>query len=141
MEISLVPQNEIWRVWPKTFEHILKSVNASGKRESMNSILEELLSDTATLWIAFDDDFVIKSSATLKMISYPDDVYSMRVCHIGGEQGITWFNLMHKKFTSYARDSNCDFLEAECIPKWGAFMKRCGAEELSRVYRLSIKGE
>jgi len=141
MDISLVPPNEVWRVWPKTFGYIQKSVNASGKRESMDTILEELLSSDSTLWVAFDDDFVIRSSATLKKISYPESIYSMRVCHIGGEQGIKWFRPMYNKFTSYAIDNECDYLEAECIPKWSAFMERYGAEELSRVYRLPVKGE
>ncbi len=145
MDITLVPPSEVWRVWPNVFGYIQKSVNASGKRESMDVILEELLNSASTLWIALDDDLVIKSGATLKKVLYPEGVVCMRVCHIGGENGFSWFKPMYKVFNNYAKDNKCDHIEAECvprvakcIPRWGPLMSEYKIEELSRLYRVPV---
>ena len=146
MEVSLVPPSEIHRVWPTALPMILDSITASGNRESLDNILFRLMDAwenhiASSLWVAFDDDFVIRAAAILDKVEYPDNMSVMRVSHIGGVNGIKWFRPMYKQFNSFARDNDCDYLEAECIPKWDAFMKRYGAEELSRIYRLPVLDE
>ena len=138
MDVTLVPTDEIWRVWPRSFEHILKSINASGKMDSINNVLEELLSNHTTLWIAIDDDFVIRSSATLRKIMYADGTAAMKICHVGGENGMDWFRPMYHKFIKFSSDNKCNYLQSESVPEVEPVMKRYKAEELYRVYRISI---
>ncbi|MHA2063488.1 MAG: hypothetical protein ACXABY_03810 [Candidatus Thorarchaeota archaeon] len=139
MEVSVVPPEEVWRVWPKVFHFIKKSVDASGNRDSVDNALNDLMECKAVLWIVFDDDLVIHAGAILKKMTYPDNTTVMRVCHIGGSSGNKWFNKLYKTLNKFADDNQCDCLEGECIPKWEPLMKRMKAVEISRVYRMPVR--
>ena len=138
MKITMVPREEISRIWPKVELMIAKSLPYAKGRYSIADIYIDLLRGDQTLWIAFDDDAFIYGAVTIRIVNYPN-FRVLRLETLGGQNVRRWLRDGFNVMVSYATTMGCQKIEAFGRPQWGRFFARLGLKPFAIQYEHNLE--
>ena len=135
-QITLVPPDGVGRVWPAVEPYVAKAVSYTDGRYEAFDVLHLLLTSDYHLWVAFCDDG-IKGAVVTRFIDYPRKRYLfLEFC--GGVDGFQWKDKMLSVLRDWAKDNDCDGIEASGRDGWKKIFERDGYEPKLRNFELAL---
>ena len=110
-EVSLVPTNEITKVWDKIEPLVDKVIPYTYGRMLTVDVLHSLITNQYHLWIIYKDEKEIEAIAITEFMKYPRKTVLL-INFISGDNLDDWIKELDKTLVKFSKESGCDFLEA-----------------------------
>jgi hypothetical protein len=110
-EVSLVPTNEITKVWDRIEPLVDKVIPYTYGRMLTVDVLHSLITNQYHLWIIYKDDEEIEAIAITEFMKYPRKTVLL-INFISGDNLDKWIKELDKTLVKFSKESGCDFLEA-----------------------------
>jgi hypothetical protein len=110
-EVSLVPTNEITKVWNRIEPLVDKVIPYTYGRMLTVDVLHSLITNQYHLWIIYKDDEEIEAIAITEFMKYPRKTVLL-INFISGDNLDKWIKELDKTLVKFSKESGCDFLEA-----------------------------
>ncbi len=136
VQVSLVPTEHVTDVWPAVVDHVAAALEYTYGRYEPEDTLQELLAGTHLLWIAFEDQR-IKGAVVSHILQYPRKRF-LGCPIVTGEEFSTWKTPMLDMLQRFARDNNCEGIEATARLGWARVFKDDGYEALWQTFQLPV---
>lgn len=139
MQVMLVPTEHVLTLWPKVRPHAVKAAEYTFGRFEPEDLLDAACTGQFDMWIAYDglDVFgVVFTGFTL----YPRKK-CLDMTFIGGDEGMSWKDIMLDTLQRWARDNKCDSIESSGRAGWAKIFKGDGYKMLWQVYELPVARE
>lgn len=133
--MTLVPTDEVGRVWPLVKSLLQPAVDRTGGRWSLDDVRRYLMDGRSLLWVIFDDD--IRAAFVTRVIEYPS-MRCLSVDFIGGRSRHLWMGLMREKMLKFAKETGAQKLECWGRPGWSGDSRRYGYNEASRLFERDL---
>lgn len=135
MQVSMVPPEHIHTLWPQIEGYMVEAADYSGGRYEPVDILDALLNNVYTLWVAFTDEGEVKGAVATSFVNYPrKSLLHLTFC--GGDEGMAWKQPMLDMLQRWAYDNRCDGIEANGRLGWSEIFKEDGYKPLWQVFEL-----
>ena len=105
--IALIPPNYVHTLWDDVEKHLAPAIERSHGRWDMQSLYESMRKMEQNLWVALNEDNVIEG----EFVFYPKKKMLV-VQYLGGTNFNNWVWDMLERFNSWAKDNECDGIEA-----------------------------
>lgn len=138
MIISLVPLEHVLDVWPAVAEYIQNALEYTRGRYELEDVLERVENGEFLLWIAFDGER-IKGCVITDMMQYPRKKF-LGCPFVTGDEFASWKQPMFEMLQRFARDNNCEGIEATARPGWSRVFKDDGYEAMWQTFQLPAAG-
>ena len=138
MIISLVPSEHVLDVWPAVADYIQNALEYTRGRYELEDVLERVKNGEFLLWIAFDGER-IKGCVITDMMQYPRKKF-LGCPFVTGDEFASWKQPMFEMLQRFARDNNCEGLEATARPGWSRVFKDDGYEAMWQTFQLPAAG-
>lgn len=140
MQVSLVPSEYVDQCWPNVKDYLAGAAEYTYGRYTVDDILDCIKEYGFLLWVAFDDDGVIKGAVVTDVAQYPRKKYLvMTFC--GGVELEKWKDQMLSILQKWAFDTHCDGIEATARPGWAKIFKTDGHVALWHTFQLPAGSE
>jgi hypothetical protein len=106
--IALVPANFINSLWPDVREELMRAVDRSHGRWTIEALFSCIANGQQHLWVAFDSDKNIDGVGTTEIVVYPGK-RMLAVQFLGGKNFNDWVWDMLEKFNNWGRDNRCSW--------------------------------
>lgn len=110
-EVSLVPTNEITKVWDRIEPLVDKVIPYTYGRMLTVDVLHSLITNQYHLWIIYKDEKEIEAIAITEFMKYPRKTVLL-INFISGDNLDDWIKELDKTLVKFSKESGCDFLEA-----------------------------
>ena len=110
-EVSLVPTNEITKVWDRIEPLVDKVIPYTYGRMLTVDVLHSLITNQYHLWIIYKDEKEIEAIAITEFMKYPRKTVLL-INFISGDNLDKWIKELDKTLVKFSKESGCDFLEA-----------------------------
>ena len=110
-EVSLVPTNEITKVWDRIEPLVDKVIPYTYGRMLTVDVLHSLITNQYHLWIIYKDEKEIEAIAITEFMKYPRKTVLL-INFISGDNLDDWIKKLDKTLVKFSKESGCDFLEA-----------------------------
>lgn len=137
MEVSLVPPELVDGLWPRIFPYLSSASEYTFGRYEPEDIIEFVLSGQAHLWAVLDED-EIKGVTITRFWQYPRK-QCLDLVFLAGDDGFSWKDEMLSTLRRWARDSNCDVIEASGRAGLARAFKDDGYRVLWQVFELPVE--
>lgn len=129
MIYTLVPPEEINRVWLKMVHHVRSLVTESDGRISEMAVYEEVMTQRKLLWIATTNDLDVSGFITTCINDYAKiRMASLEYC--AGEDSDLWFIELLEVIERWAKELKCDGIEMVCGRRgWTRKFKEAGFKD------------
>lgn len=134
--ISMVPYEEIPHVWPKVMPFLVEAVKLYAHRYSIEDILEQLLTQEQSLWVAYDDEII--GAVAVKIVEFPKGRV-LNIDLVGGKQIEDWYKDMNDTLYRYAKDIGCNLITAYGRPGWKAMAKKQGFKTVTYIFEREVE--
>ena len=139
MQVSAVPAEYVKQVWPDVKEYLQGAEDYTHGRYEVEDILDSITDYDHTLWIAFTEEG-IKGVVVTNFIDYPRKrMLCMSFC--GGVQLENWKDPMLQLLQRWAKDNECDGIEATARLGWSKIFKSDGHKPLWQTFELPLGAE
>jgi len=138
--IALVPANYAQTLWNDVKEQLARGVVRSKGRWTMEALFDSILKGEQHLWVAFDKDKEINGVGTTQIIAYPGRKM-LCIPFLGGEKFNEWVWDMLDRFQDWAKDNECDGVEATARMGFWEWLKQDGFERSFVVYEKRFDDE
>ena len=139
MQVSAVPAEYVKQVWPDVKEYLQGAADYTHGRYEVEDILDSITDYDHTLWIAFTEEG-IKGAVVTNFIDYPRKrMLCMSFC--GGVQLENWKDPMLQLLQRWAKDNECDGIEATARLGWSKIFKSDGHKSLWQTFELPLGAE
>lgn len=141
MVISMIPTNEVSKVWLKAGPLLERSIEATASgRLELFDLFAKILQEQARLWIAFDDDDEIVAAMTTEIVTYPRR-NALLLSWIGGELGTArhWLGDFLGVMDRYAADCNCQHIEGYGRDGWIRLVEKHGYKSKLRIFEKEVR--
>ena len=136
IKVSHVPREHINDCWKEIEGYLKKCADYTYGRYKVEDIYLEICQYNHELWIAYDED-KIKGAVVTNLVIYPrKKCCSMTFC--GGEDFDKWKDIMLDLLKKWAKDNNCDSLEAVGRLGWTKIFKSDGHKPLFNTFELPL---
>jgi hypothetical protein len=136
VQISLVPTEHVTDVWPAVIGYAAAALEHAHGRYELEDTLQELLMGTHLLWVAFEDQH-IKGAFISRVLQYPRKRF-LECTIMAGEEFSTWKAPMLEVLRRFARDNDCEGIEATARIGWARVFKDDGYEALWQTFQLPV---
>jgi hypothetical protein len=136
VQISLVPTEHVTDVWPAVVDYVATALEYTHGRYEPEDTLQELLAGTQLLWIAFEGPH-IKGAVASRILQYPRKRF-LDCPIVTGEEFSTWKAPMLEVLQRFARDNDCESIEATARIGWARVFKDDGYEALWQTFQLPV---
>jgi hypothetical protein len=136
--ISLVPSEHVLDVWPAVADYIQNALEYTRGRYELEDVLERVENGEFLLWIAFDGER-IKGCVITDMMQYPRKKF-LGCPFVTGDEFASWKQPMFEMLQRFARDNDCEGLEATARPGWSRVFKDDGYEAMWQTFQLPAAG-
>ena len=137
-QTTLVPAEQIEAVWPNITHRLEEAVRRSRGRWTMEALYEALRSEMYHLWLAFDDDNAIDGVGVTQVVTYPSR-RMLAIQFLGGENFMDWVWPMLGTFNSFARDTECQGIEATGRDGFWKWLQKDGFEKAYTVFEKRLE--
>ena len=138
MIISLVPSEHVLDVWPAVADYVQNAMEYTCGRYELEDVLEGVKNGEFLLWIAFDGER-IKGCVITDMMQYPRKKF-LGCPFVTGDEFASWKQPMFETLQRFARDNNCEGLEATARLGWSRVFKDDGYEAMWQTFQLPAAG-
>ena len=136
MQVSAVPAEYVKEVWPDVKGYLQGAGDYTHGRYEAEDILDSITDYDHTLWIAFTEEG-IKGAVVTNFIDYPRKrMLCMNFC--GGVQLENWKDPMLQLLQRWAKDNECDGIEATARLGWSKIFKSDGHKPLWQTFELPL---
>ena len=137
MNVLIVPQDDINKVFPIVRDYLDKAAKLSGGRYTIEEVYENVRFNNQQLWIAFNDTEIVASAVT-ELISY-SKIKTLVGHFIGGKDLESWKQPIVDALAKFAKAEGCDRIEFMGRRGWGKPLKKIGWQESYRVYEYFLE--
>tara|TARA_R100001369_G_scaffold48538_2_gene75003 strand:+ start:894 stop:1328 length:435 start_codon:yes stop_codon:yes gene_type:complete len=129
-KISLVPTNEVTKIWNKVESLVDKVIPYTYGRMLTVDVLHSLIINHYHLWIIYKDDKdkwdgEVEAIAITEFMKYPRKTVLL-INFISGDKLDDWVKELDKVLVKFSKESGCDFLEACGRSGWERKVKKIG---------------
>ena len=135
--IALVPANFINSLWPDVREELMRAVDRSHGRWTIEALFSCIANGQQHLWVAFDADKNIDGVGTTEIVAYPGK-RMLAVQFLGGKNFNDWVWDMLEKFNDWGRDNRCYGIEATARMGFWEWLKQDDFQRSYVVYEKRI---
>jgi len=135
---TLVPPEQLENVWPFITDRLEKAIERSRGRWSMEALFQALQSETYHLWLAFDGDNNVDGVGVTQVVTYPNR-RMLAIQFLGGENFMDWVWSMLGTFNSFARDIECQGIEATGRDGFWKWLSKDGFEKAYTVFEKRLE--
>jgi hypothetical protein len=136
MQVSLVPYDQVPFVWPQVEGFVNKALKYASGKYLLEDVYSLVTDYKYPLWVAFNDDG-IQGAVITRFIEYPRKKYLfLEFC--GGRDGFSWKTPMLEVLRSWAKDHDCDGIEAAGRDGWKKIFERDGYVPTLRHFELGV---
>lgn len=135
--VTLVPCNYIGTLWNDVKHYLGPAIARSRGRWDIETIHSSLIGDEQHLWVAFDKDKKIDGVATTVFSVYPCRKM-LTIDYLGGNNITAWGWDMLDRFYDWARDNDCDGIEAMARLGFWKWLKEDGFERSHTIYERKV---
>lgn len=135
--IALVPANFINSLWPDVREELMRAVDRSHGRWTIEALFSCIVNGQQHLWVAFDADKNIDGVGTTEIVAYPGK-RMLAVQFLGGKNFNDWVWDMLEKFNDWGRDNQCYGIEATARMGFWEWLKQDDFQRSYVVYEKRI---
>jgi hypothetical protein len=138
IQVSMVPTQYVDTCW-KTIEPFLeKAAGHTYGRFTVDDIYDLITDYDHHLWVAIDNETIIGAVVT-SFVTYPKrKMLCMQFC--GGVELKHWKAPMLALLQQFARDTNCDGIEATARRGWAKIFQADGFQSNWVTFELPIEG-
>jgi len=136
--ISLVPSEHVRNVWPAVADYVQNALEYTRGRYELEDVLERVENGEFLLWIAFDGER-IKGCVITDMMQYPRKKF-LGCPFVTGDEFASWKQPMFEMLQRFARDNDCEGLEATARLGWSRVFKDDGYEAMWQTFQLPAAG-
>jgi hypothetical protein len=137
MEVSLVPPELVDGLWPRIFPYLSSASEYTFGRYEPEDIIDFVISGQAHLWVVLDED-EIKGVTITRFWQYPRKK-CLDLVFLAGDDGFGWKDEMLSTLRRWARDSECDVIEASGRAGLARAFKDDGYRVLWQVFELPVE--
>ena len=124
-KVSLVPTNEVTKVWNKVEPLVDKVIPYTYGRMLTVDVLHSLIINHYHLWIIYKEKDEIEAIAITEFMKYPRKTVLL-INFISGDKLDDWVKELDKVLVKFSKESGCDFLEACGRSGWERKVKKIG---------------
>lgn len=135
--ISIVPVDQIGRVWDQVEPMLKKAADISDGRFTIDHIRDMLLRDQNHLWVVFYPPMRVVSAVTTVFNVYPGNKW-LSVQFLGGEEMREWIGELVEVMSRWSKDNGCAGIECSGRPGWSRVLLPLGFLESNRFYQKEI---
>jgi hypothetical protein len=136
--ISLVPADHVRKVWPAVADYVQNALEYTDGRYELEDVLEMVEGGGFLLWIAFDGK-QIRGCVITQMMQYPRKKF-LGCPFVTGDEFASWKQPMFEMLQRFARDNDCEGLEATARLGWSRVFKDDGYEAMWQTFQLPAAG-
>ena len=112
-KFSAILPDDVFKVWKDIKKYIERSCKRSNGRHTADTIYKQILTNEATLWIAFEENQnVIKGCVITTFIYYPTGLKMLHISQLAGKNMEDWIEVGRPILDNWAKDNQCDGIEA-----------------------------
>lgn len=137
LQISLVPPQEIHRVWGKVGPMLQRSTDLSEGRYDLIDLARKLNSGEFHLWIVFEKRGEIVAAITSTFSWYPQGKF-LSGQFLGGARLSEWRDPFCELFDRWGRDNDCKAVEFTGRAGWVRALKGNGYREVYRILQREL---
>jgi|TARA_R100001244_G_scaffold82217_1_gene63914 hypothetical protein len=113
IKFSAILPNNLFKVWQEIKKYLERSCKRSNGRHTINTIYKQIISNEATLWVAFDsNENIIKGCVITTFIYYPTDMKMLHISQLAGKNMQEWIEIGRPVLNNWAKDNQCHGIEA-----------------------------
>lgn len=135
---TLVPPEQLASVWPLIEGKLVEAVERSRGRWTMEALYQALQGEAYHLWLAFSEDNVIDGVGVTQIVTYPAR-RMLAIQFLGGENFMDWVWSMLGTFNSFARDVECQGIEATGRDGFWKWLSKDGFEKAYTVFEKRLE--
>ena len=136
MQVTLVPRSQVFAVWPKVRPHAVKAAEYTFGRFEPEDLLDAASAGQFDMWVVFEGQEAFGVVFT-GITQYPRK-RCLDMTFIGGDEGMSWKDIMLDTLQRWARDNGCDSIESSGRAGWAKIFKGDGYKMLWQVYELPV---
>ena len=138
IEVSMVPTQYVDTCWAKIAPFLERAAYYTYGRYTVDDIYDSIKDYNYQLWVAYDDGVFVGAVVT-DFINYPKrKVLCMHFC--GGVELKNWKDPMLELLQRFARDTNCESIEATARRGWSKVFQHDGYKSNWVTFELPIEG-
>ena len=119
IDVTLVPQEYVWRFWPKC-KDMIRDAFRRGGIGSFSATQEAVLANKCQLWIAFTDKTIEAAAITELQLTEKEKVLAIHA--LGGKDMKSWFHFK-SKIEAFAKDEGCKSVHVTGRRGWERVLK------------------
>jgi hypothetical protein len=136
--ISLVPSEHVLNVWPAVADYVQNALGYTEGRYELEDVFEMVEGGEFLLWVAFDGEH-FKGCVLTQMMQYPRKRF-LGCPFVTGDEFASWKQPMFETLQRFARDNDCEGLEATARLGWSRVFKDDGYEAMWQTFQLPAAG-
>lgn len=137
MRVALVPAEQVEDIRPVVLPFVEMAAEYTYGRYTPEDIFTAIADYEHTLWVAYDDNAVIKGIVVTALKQYPR-MRALDLVFLGGDNGFSWKDEMLRVLQCWAFDNHCDVVESSGRFGWAQVFKADGYKPLWQVYELPV---
>lgn len=138
IEVSMVPTQYVDTCWAKIAPFLKKAADYTYGRYTVDDIYDSITDYDYQLWVAYEDG-EFKGAVVTNFVIYPKrKVLCMSFC--GGVELRLWKAPMLELLQRFARDTNCDGIEATARRGWAKVFQSDGYKSNWVTFELPLEG-
>lgn len=137
VEVSLVPPQFVWEVWPKMRSCMSKASEYTHGRYTTEDILESVIDGNHHLWIAHEGQDIFGAVVT-HIAEYPR-MRCLTMDFVGGERVDDAKDKMLATLRNWAKDNDCEVIESSGRVGWSKVFRDDGYRMLWQTYELPVE--
>ena len=138
MEVSAVLPDHLFSCYPHIKHLLMRAVETSNGRYSLNDLLKEIYESDQQLWICYDGDPIeYRSICTTKMQEYPK-CKLLGIVYASGDDMESWRDPLLDVLERFALDNGCSGLEMIGRRGWERVLKSRRWNVESQIYRMDL---
>lgn len=136
IQISLVPEQFIDDAWARVSGYIATAVYQTDGRYTLDDAYTLVKEHGYLLWVAFGGG-EMKGAVITRFAQYPRKK-ALHIQFLGGAEGRAWKTSMLEMLQRFARDQDCDCIEASGREGWSRVLKLDGFKPLWHTFEIPV---
>jgi len=138
MEVSAVLPNYLFSCYQNIKPLLLRAVDTSNGRYSLNDLVKEICEGGQQLWICYDSDPIeYHSICTTSIVEYPG-CKLLRIVYASGHDMDSWRDPLLDVLERFALDNGCSGLEMIGRKGWEKVLRGRRWSVESQIYRMDL---